>query len=101
MVAVSCDQGDHIIIPSGRVMEGNPFWLDADGGLNDKLTMEQTDALQRALNRFDSSPLGEITRNFSRNRKAQERLDGIVEEKEHRVLSDNAKVIMSSDKERE
>lgn len=95
MVAVSYDGGDTIIIPSGKTMDHNVFWEDVADDLRSELTPEQEGPLQRAIARYDSSPMGDIIRTYGRNRKLAERLDGIEPEPVYRKLPDSVRVIVS------
>lgn len=95
LISVSCDQGDTIVLPSGKVMEHNEFWEDTTDDLRAELTPEQEAALQRQLARQDNSEMGQIVRRFSRNRKDQERLDGVEPDPVRRRLSADVLVIVA------
>lgn len=95
LVAVSCDQGDTIVLPSGKVMECNNFWEEVTENLRSELTPAQESEILVQMASIDTSPVGEIVRRFSRNRKAQERLDGISKEPEYRKLPDDVMVVVA------
>lgn len=95
LIAVSCDYGDHIILPSGKTMEFNDFWEDVDSDHRSDLTPVQEASLKRALERFNATPVGDIVRSYSRNRKIQERLNGTEPIPERRVLSEDVLVVVA------
>ena len=95
LVAVSCDEGDTIILPNGKVMEHNDFWEDAQEDLRAELTPQQEAALKRAEARVDNSEMGQIIRKYSRSRKEQERLDGVEHEPIRRKPSDDVLVVVA------
>lgn len=95
LVAVSCDEGDTLILPTGKIMEFNEFWEDVEEDLKSQLTTPQDAALQRMIARIDQSEIGGIVRTYSRNKRIQERLDGVDHEPVYRTLSPDAIVVVA------
>ena len=95
LIAVSCDFGDLIILPTGKVMENSEFWEEVGEDLRSQLTPPQEAALKRAIERIDTRPVGDIVRQYSRDKRTQDRLNGIEHEPVYRKLSEDVMVVVA------
>ena len=95
LIAVSFDQGDTIILPSGKLMDHTEFWEDVSEDLRAELTPQQEATLARNVEKEDKTEMGQIIRRYKQRRKLQERLDGQEPEPVYRTLSDDVKVVVA------
>lgn len=101
LVAVSYDDGDTVVVPTGRVLEVTEAWTDVEDDCHAELTPEQLRILERMVPLQRTDELGGIISRFSRNRRAVERRDGTGATDNYRIrpIPENAGVVVSAFKE--
>jgi hypothetical protein len=95
LIAVSYDDGDTIVLPSGKVMEVTDAWEDVVEDLTSELSEQQNRILANWRSSRGNSEMGALVRNYSRNRKLQEERDGTEREPERRRISPDVLVVVS------
>jgi len=97
-VAVSVDDGEHLVIPSGRVLLAeDTVWDEVSSDLESKLTAAQAEVLRQA--REDFAAMGDIdlmVEAFRRRRLSEEQRNPVYKAPgKHRQLPESALVVMS------
>jgi len=95
MVAVSADEGDTIIVPTGNVLPPSAAWEEVQEDLRSELNAVQEASVKRFIENYDDSPVAGVVRKFARNRAIQERLDGIEHERVYRKLPADVLVVVA------
>lgn len=95
LIAVSFDQGETIVLPSGKRMEYTHFWEELPDDHHSELTPEQDAVLKSHLEIEDKSEMGQIIRKYRQRRLLQERLDGITPEPTYRKLPEDVMVVVA------
>ena len=95
LIAVSFDQGETIILPSGKRMPLTQFWEELPEDYRSDLTKEQESLLKVHLEIEDKSEMGQIVRRYRQRRIVQERLDGITPDPTYRKVSADVLVVVA------
>lgn len=76
LVAVSYDEGTHIIVPTGRILEVFDAWQDVVDDCYGELNADQLRTLERMKSVERDDPIGHIINRYARDRRDVERRDG-------------------------
>jgi hypothetical protein len=102
MVAVSYDEGNHIILPTGRVIEWFDAWEDVLEDCHAELNADQLRILAAVLPKQRDDEMGRIINRYARARRDVEHHDRIGESPNRvREVSEWARVVVSKDHDRD
>lgn len=98
MVAVSYDEGTHIIIPTGRVLEVFDAWQEVTEDCREELNADQLRILERMQEVTRDDLMGHIINKYARDRRDVERRDGTGDEHNYRIrqVPESARVVVAS-----
>jgi hypothetical protein len=97
MVAVSYDEGNNIIIPTGRIIELIDAWEEVPEDCRSELNADQLRILESMQKSQRTDAMGHIINSFGReNRDAQRRDVGPDNSYRIRELPESARVVVAS-----
>lgn len=94
LIAVSYNQGETIILPSGKEMEITQFWEELSDDLFESLNDVQTRILKGEWDK-NGDDIGQIARRFRINKNKEDTANGNNKPPVHRKLSDNVLVVVA------
>lgn len=97
LVAVSYDEGNNIIIPTGRVIEIIDAWEEDPGDCHKELNHDQVRILDEMILKQRDDEMNGIINKFSRMRRDVGRREGTWDDNSYKIrdLPDNAKVVVA------
>lgn len=98
LVAVSYDEGNNIILPTGRIIELIDTWEEVSDDCHGDLNEEQLRILSRMQITQRTDLMGHIINQYSRDRREVERRDGTGDNHNYKIreVPEGALVVSSS-----
>lgn len=93
-IAISLDEGETVIIPSGRKMPITPVWKETDEDLEDSLTVMQAGALEEFREKPPMTDLEQMAWNL-RKAERQDEKNYAQPEPDHRYVRESALVVVA------